>query len=145
MREKICGKRVPDLIDYLFGETDEKGRKQVEEHVASCSGCRLFLERARGVLQRHGNARPLPPETYWEAFPSAVIERIRDRLEIEARRRLFGRMVTAGCLACMVVAAILFSRHQRALDIAAHLNLYSDLPVIQNLETVSQLVVDEDE
>ncbi len=66
------------LEAYLGGELVETERARLEEHIASCTKCRLALEHARQLHETlgHSTAPPLP-----ESFHARLMARAREHAE----------------------------------------------------------------
>jgi anti-sigma factor RsiW len=49
-----CIEVVELVSDYLDGELDAETRRRVEEHLALCPPCRLYVEQVRGTVRALG-------------------------------------------------------------------------------------------
>ena len=54
-----CIEVVELVSDYLDGELDPETRRRVEEHLALCPPCRIYVEQVRGTVRALGH---LPPD-----------------------------------------------------------------------------------
>ncbi len=75
------------LYEYLRGELQERSRREIEAHLASCEECREELEALREsvtLLDQHGQ-RPHEKrgELYWQQFAAKVDRRIEQEQERE--------------------------------------------------------------
>jgi anti-sigma factor RsiW len=64
--EQLSCQEVVELVtDYLEDALDADDRDELERHLATCDGCREFLEQLRKTIALAGAPRPrnLPPET----------------------------------------------------------------------------------
>lgn len=79
--DQACGRMADDLVLHLYGEASPAQRGTIEDHVASCAGCRKELESLRETLRaidmadlgRMASAwgrRHLPPS--WEEVRPAL-------------------------------------------------------------------------
>ncbi|HSF16554.1 MAG TPA: zf-HC2 domain-containing protein [Vicinamibacteria bacterium] len=72
-----CSEAAPLIEKVVDGEANARERFEAEGHVERCEPCRAykkFLERVATAAR----AAPLasPPDSYWDAFPGRVMERI---------------------------------------------------------------------
>jgi anti-sigma factor RsiW len=79
----------PELLAYLDEELDERGRAQVEAHLATCSRCAAELERLRALRQELGATfdAALSPVRLPAEADKRIREFLRQRLERRTRRR----------------------------------------------------------
>ena len=84
------------LADYLDGTLAGGERVSVQEHIASCSGCREFMaevEGGLGLLERAGEIEP-PPELITRLAYLAPVGRTRDPFERQGwTSRVFGKWI----------------------------------------------------
>jgi anti-sigma factor RsiW len=67
-----CLELVDSLTDYLDGEMNEGQRRRVEQHLATCEGCRAALDQFQTVIGLAGRLTP--------ADGAHIDARVRDRL-----------------------------------------------------------------
>ena len=94
-----CSEFESVLADYLDNSLSSAGRAAVEEHLAGCSDCRIFLEEVTGGRAMLKQAAPVEP-------PAELITRIaylapagRAQQPFE-RETLFGNCAANGSLPC---------------------------------------------
>lgn len=64
----LCVEVVELVSDYLDGDLDAGTRRRIEEHLALCPPCRVYVEQVRGTVRALGH---LPPD---ELSEEAVAE-----------------------------------------------------------------------
>jgi hypothetical protein len=105
-----CNSVKKQMPGYLLGELSEIEKKSVEKHIDSCPECAGELKRLREVFDAisKGGAT-LPPEYYFERFPSRVMERLRENrnCEIIENRHWLSPVWAAGAVAAALVLAII--------------------------------------
>lgn len=85
-----CKKIEKWLSDRIDGESSEKVRKEVEDHLQKCSSCRAYqeqLERIQAAAKEVDYGRVSPE--YWEGFPSRIKERLISMRSLPKQRRPF--------------------------------------------------------
>lgn len=112
------------LSGYLDGELDAAEERAVEDHLASCPGCRAHLDGLRSVVARlHGLQRATPPAALGRAVARRVALEARPvgllgRLEAALRRLVvdpatllsFGTVMALVAIAAVFVASVEESR-----------------------------------
>jgi anti-sigma factor RsiW len=63
--EMACQELVEVITDYLEGTLPESDRMRFDAHLATCSGCREYLEQMRAVIRLSGSldAKSIAPAT----------------------------------------------------------------------------------
>src|SRR5216683_8397658 len=61
-----------DLIPYLRGELDERGRQKVETHLRQCSRCRTSSETYRSLVEQLSESISQPPPIDWSIYRAQV-------------------------------------------------------------------------
>jgi anti-sigma factor RsiW len=63
--EIVCRQLVELVTDYLEGALPADVRVRLEEHLAACGACRLYVEQMRDVQRAAGTIEPgaVPAET----------------------------------------------------------------------------------
>jgi len=68
------------LSGYLDDELDEEGRSLLENHLATCSGCKDDLESMTELLVVSGDMElDMPPDDVWDDFSEKVYNRLERR------------------------------------------------------------------
>jgi hypothetical protein len=82
--------------------------RTMEEHLASCEGCREHRRFLAAVRTAGRAPLPLPPESYWERLPSRVLARIGERRAGAGERRAsLLRWQWVGALAAALLVIVL--------------------------------------
>lgn len=72
-------KKIRELIltDYIDGEADPQIKKEIEEHLSTCSQCRIFEKAAREftVEPFEKAQRERPPEYLWGKIRASIEEK----------------------------------------------------------------------
>jgi hypothetical protein len=76
------------LPDYVIGKLEEELRAGVASHLEECPECRAELEVIRRALQSIAGSRPKSPSS---AYFSAILPRVRERLEARESLSAFAR------------------------------------------------------
>ena len=64
-----CKKQRDNMILYLYGELDSARKTELENHIASCAGCRREFAYIRQVFEALDESRPTSiPEGKWEEY-----------------------------------------------------------------------------
>ncbi|HXV60557.1 MAG TPA: zf-HC2 domain-containing protein [Vicinamibacteria bacterium] len=103
-----CSEAAPLIEKMVDGEANARERFEAEGHIERCEPCRAykeFLERVATAARAAPSASP--PDSYWDAFP----RRVMDRIDADPSRR---SIVSSGvmrwaALAATVVVAIAIS------------------------------------
>ena len=77
-----CEEVSKELIGYLNQRTNSATRRDIEEHLAGCAGCRKKLEEYRGIWSVLGEVPAVEPSFGFDA-------RVRQRIAAEPRRKWF--------------------------------------------------------
>jgi anti-sigma factor RsiW len=73
-----CKKVILELSSYLDGVLDATVRTDLEQHLSSCTDCRIVVDTCRKTIQVFCNSEPVPlPEDVRSRLHSALIERFR--------------------------------------------------------------------
>ena len=73
--EQLSCQEVVELVtDYLEGALPEDERRRFEDHLASCDGCRRYVEQMRTTLRVSGE---LSPEALGQDAERALVEAFR--------------------------------------------------------------------
>ena len=105
-------KKIPG---YLLGELSEIEAKSVEKHIESCRECSGELKSLREAVNSiTSGGATLPPEYYFERFPSRVMERLKkgnggEVIERPKRGRLLSPAWfsgAAGAVAAVILLAV---------------------------------------
>ncbi|MBN1572974.1 MAG: zf-HC2 domain-containing protein [Deltaproteobacteria bacterium] len=97
------------IPDYLLGELSEIEAKSVEKHIEACPECSGELKSLREVFDDiSSSGAKLPPEYYFERFPSRVMERFKksNGSEIAERRRLLSPVWAAVAVAAVILLMV---------------------------------------
>jgi hypothetical protein len=102
-----CKELEEDLVLYYYGEAAVSDRKALENHIATCSRCRGFLDDLNTLLPSMAKAKELPP-TFWDNYYREVVEKITDLDE----KGLFGwrkliALLQSWAVPAMATAAVL--------------------------------------
>ena len=58
----VACREIVDLVtDYLEGRLSEEERLAFEDHIASCSGCRAYLDQMRTTIELAGSLDRIEP------------------------------------------------------------------------------------
>jgi anti-sigma factor RsiW len=65
VNEMACQELVEVITDYLEGTLPESDRARFDAHLATCAGCREYLEQMRALIRLSGNltAKSIEPAT----------------------------------------------------------------------------------
>jgi anti-sigma factor RsiW len=65
LNEMACQELVEVITDYLEGTLPESDRARFDAHLATCAGCREYLEQMRALIRLSGNltAKSIEPAT----------------------------------------------------------------------------------
>jgi anti-sigma factor RsiW len=65
LREMACQELVEDITDYLEGTLPKSDRARFDAHLATCPGCREYLEQMRALIRLSGGltAKSIEPAT----------------------------------------------------------------------------------
>jgi anti-sigma factor RsiW len=65
LREMACQELVEVITDYLEGTLPQSDRARFDAHLATCPGCREYLEQMRALIRLSGGltAKSLEPAT----------------------------------------------------------------------------------
>ena len=73
-----CKKVIRELTSYLDGVLDSHMRMDLEEHLSSCTDCRIVVDTCRKTISIFCNSEPVPlPEDVRTRLHSALLERFR--------------------------------------------------------------------
>ena len=92
---------------YLEGELPPQERAQVEEHLASCTQCRVSLERFRKTVGGLGALKRTAPVSFLENVQATINRRSRGRF-FSKRGLLFGRIPFEWISLAMIVAMLVY-------------------------------------
>jgi predicted anti-sigma-YlaC factor YlaD len=69
-----CQELIELVTDFFEGVLDPDTRRRVEEHLALCEGCRVYVEQMRDTLRVLGT---VPPETLEPVGRERLLEAFR--------------------------------------------------------------------
>jgi anti-sigma factor RsiW len=73
-----CKKVILELTSYLDGVLDSTMRIDLEQHLSSCTDCRMVVDTTRKTIQIFCNSEPVPlPEDVRKRLHTALLERFR--------------------------------------------------------------------
>ena len=73
-----CKKVILELTSYLDGVLDSNMRADLEQHLSSCTDCRIVVDTCRKTIQIFCNSEPVPlPEDVRTRLHSALLDRFR--------------------------------------------------------------------
>ena len=73
-----CKKVIVELTSYLDGVLDSSMRIDLEQHLSSCTDCRLVVDTCRKTIQIFCNSDPVPlPDDVRQRLHAALLERFR--------------------------------------------------------------------
>lgn len=106
------------LIEYHEDALSPDKKKQVEEHLAGCEGCRLRLEEIQHAYKMLAkDETPQPDENFWVNF----LPQVRSRIEAKEKpRTIFQPKVKwavglASMLLAVIVGSLLFTKDNQTL------------------------------
>ncbi|HKY10111.1 MAG TPA: zf-HC2 domain-containing protein, partial [Candidatus Binatia bacterium] len=65
--KSACKQYEEDLVLHYYGENKEAERANVEQHLAECSACRLFLQDLSNLLPQISRLEPMP-QSFWDNY-----------------------------------------------------------------------------
>jgi anti-sigma factor RsiW len=102
-----CEDVSKELITYLDGRANSSERRKIEDHLASCPGCRSRAEEMRRVSMLLGELPAIEPSFGFDA-------RVRQRVAAEPRRSWFWRLVPpprpAFAMALLIAMTVLVAK-----------------------------------
>ncbi|MHB9154955.1 MAG: anti-sigma factor family protein [Endomicrobiales bacterium] len=143
--------KIRDIIltDYIDNELDAAARKETEDHLGRCAGCRAFRDSVMAAAAPFRKARQVPvPGTLWFSLREGL-ERERRREEAGILTLLRRGWINAAAVAAMLIGTLLAGNYlardiwaeqvsqSTALEVAGNLemNVFNDMPNEQ-VETV---------
>jgi predicted anti-sigma-YlaC factor YlaD len=73
-----CKKVILELSSYLDGVLDSSTKVDLEQHLSSCTDCRVVVDTCRKTIQIFCNSEPVPlPTDVRQRLHSALLERFR--------------------------------------------------------------------
>ena len=73
-----CKKVIIELTSYLDGVLDSSMRTDLEQHLSSCTDCRLVVDTCRKTIQIFCNSDPVPlPDDVRQRLHAALLDRFR--------------------------------------------------------------------
>ena len=73
-----CKKVILELTSYLDGVLDASVRIDLEQHLSTCSDCRVVVDTTRKTIQIFCKSEPVPlPEDVRTRLHTALLERFR--------------------------------------------------------------------
>ncbi len=95
------------MVEHLYGELDEAGRRNFEEHLRECESCTALLAEMQGTVEtmnrRH---RPDPGGRFWDGYWQRLEERVA-REEVVADASRFTRRWSPGSWGYRAAAAVI--------------------------------------
>jgi hypothetical protein len=153
---KACSHQKENLVLHLYGELDPAARKEVENHLDSCPGCRQERVRLHSLQQLLRKTASVPELTPQEtrALVTAVKSKLnRPRTEKWWRRYLDvrpARLIPAIATACLVIITagiigyvkyndtnelqLFFKKHPQGLMVSD-----KDLEILKNLDFLKEM------
>jgi anti-sigma factor RsiW len=102
-----CEDVSKELITYLDGRANSSERRKIEDHLASCPGCRSRAEEMRKVSMLLGDLPAIEPSFGFDA-------RVRQRVAAEPQRSWFWRLVPpprpAFAMALLIAMTVLVAK-----------------------------------
>ena len=92
---------------YLEGELAPAERARIDEHLATCTQCRVSLERFRRTVGRLGTLKRAAPGNFLAGVQAQINRRSRGRF-FGKRYLLFGRIPFEWLSLAMIVAMLLY-------------------------------------
>lgn len=136
-----CQEAANELIAYLDRRTNSADRKQLEEHLATCSPCRLRAEEFRKVWNVLDEVPSIEPSLGFDA-------RLRQRVAAEPRARWKGWFIPQPRLvfstALLVALSVWVGSRPPATSLESELGakqqfeMIKDLPVLENYDELSK-------
>ena len=136
-----CQEAANELIAYLDRRTNSADRKQLEEHLATCSPCRLRAEEFRKVWNVLDEVPSIEPSLGFDA-------RLRQRVAAEPRARWKGWFIPqprlAFSMALLIALSVWMGSRPPATSIETELGakqqfeMIKDLPVLENYDELSK-------
>jgi predicted anti-sigma-YlaC factor YlaD len=78
--KETCEQIQPMLSGYLDDELDDEERSQLENHLATCTECKVELESMTELLVVSGEMDiDMPPDEVWDDFTEKVYNRMERR------------------------------------------------------------------
>lgn len=78
-----CKKVILQLSSYLDGVLDSNMRSDLEQHLASCTDCRIVVDTCRKTIQVFCNSEPVPlPDDVHKRLHNALLERFRRKTKL---------------------------------------------------------------
>ena len=75
-----CKKVIVELSSYLDGVLDSSTKVDLEQHLSSCTDCRVVVDTCRKTIQIFCNSEPVPlPSDVRQRLHSALLERFRSK------------------------------------------------------------------
>ena len=75
-----CKKVILELSSYLDGVLDSSTKVDLEQHLSSCTDCRIVVDTCRKTIQIFCNSEPVPlPPDVRQRLHSALLERFRSK------------------------------------------------------------------
>jgi anti-sigma factor RsiW len=139
---KKCEEVSNQLIAYLDRRANSADRAEVENHLASCSGCRARAEEFRLMFGAMDQIETIEPSVEFDA-------RVRERIAQEARPRWFSWLVPqprlAFSMALLLALSVWMAKlpHENANVTAAateeqNFEAIKDLDVLENYDVLSK-------
>lgn len=73
--KSACKQYEEDLVLHYYGENSEAERRNVEQHLAGCDSCRLFLEDLRKLLPQVTRTEELP-QSFWDNYYRETLSKL---------------------------------------------------------------------
>jgi anti-sigma factor RsiW len=136
-----CNDVANELIAYLDRRANSAERQQVEEHLATCSPCRLRAEEFRKVWNVLDEVPSIEPSLGFDA-------RLRQKVAAEPRPRWMGWFVPqprlALSMALLVALSIWIGSRPQTTPLESDMGakqqfeMIKDLPVLENFDELSK-------
>ena len=84
--EGACRKYEEDLVLYYYDEIADQERSNVDRHLASCDGCKRFLDDLRSLLPQMTRTEELP-QSFWDNYYRQTLAKISHHEEKKQRWR----------------------------------------------------------
>jgi anti-sigma factor RsiW len=136
-----CQEAANELIAYLDRRTSSADRQQLEEHLATCSPCRMRAEEFRKVWNVLDEVPSIEPSLGFDA-------RLRQRVAAEPRARWKGWFIPqprlAFSMALLIALSVWMGSRPPATSIETELGakqqfeMIKDLPVLENYDELSK-------
>ncbi len=142
-QEQICSCRPQQLLLYHYDELDTAGRRQVEQHLQSCTACRAELSELQSLLTALPTAAPKLSSAELDRFSARVME------QVQPRRSRFTRPALGWALAGGAALLITLNLPQllptsAPLPAKLPVVMTADQDVLLNLELLQTLELLED-